>query len=150
AIDAQGRIILVGNGDRGLANFDFAVARLNPDGSLDTSFDGDGKQTVAFDLGFSNSDTANSLAIDPQGRIVLVGCGQRRHGDYDFAVARLNPDGSLDTSFDGDGKQTVAFDRGGGNNDQAFAMAIDAQGRIVLAGSAQLDITNDDFAVARL
>jgi uncharacterized delta-60 repeat protein len=75
---------------------DFAVARYNPDGSLDQSFDGDGKVTADFG-GF---DQALGVVTLPDERIVVVGV--INHDD--FALARYNPDGSLDQSFDGDGK----------------------------------------------
>src|SRR5262245_48826841 len=149
AIDGQGRIVLAGSADVGNFTSDFAVARLNPDGSLDTTFSGDGKQTVAFNLGGGNQDRAHAVALDAQGRIVLAGSAEQDCG-FDFAVARLNPDGSLDTTFSGDGKRTVPFDLGGPSSDVAAAVALDAQGRIVLAGSAEPDNGNSDFAVARL
>ena len=80
-------------------------------GALDTSFDGDGKVTTTdFGPGF---DDANGVAIYPGGKIVAVGNSQhppRMNGGFsDFALARYNPDGSLDTSFDGDGKVVTDF-----------------------------------------
>jgi uncharacterized delta-60 repeat protein len=151
AIDAQGRVVLAGFARVGSNTEDFAVARLNPDGSLDQTFGDQGKQTIAFDLGGDNSDAANAVALDPQGRIVLAGTARVDSNNYDFAVARLNSDGSLDQTFGDNGKRTVAFDLGGSNKDEVNAMAIDAQGRIVLAGFARGgDDTTDDFAVARL
>jgi uncharacterized delta-60 repeat protein len=149
AIDAQGRIVLVGSADVTILNSDFAVARLNPDGSLDTDFGDNGKRTV--DIGGGTADVANAVAVNAQGQIVVAGHGQfDNRGTLDFAVVRLNPDGDLDTSFSGDGKKTVAFDRGGPNVDVANAVVIDAQGRVVLGGYTSVDVINDDFAVARL
>ena len=80
---------------------DFALARYNPNGSLDTTFSGDGKQTTDF----GGLDEANAVALQADGKIVVVG----REGGNDFALARYNPNGSLDTSFSGDGKQTTDF-----------------------------------------
>ena len=53
---------------------DFALARYNPNGSLDTSFSGDGKQTTDF----GDGDVANGVAIQGDGKIVAVGRGRRR------------------------------------------------------------------------
>jgi uncharacterized delta-60 repeat protein len=129
-----------------------AVARLTPSGALDTSFSGDGKQTVAFNLtsrfGF---DEASAVAIDGQGRIVLAGSAQFSGQDSDMAVARLLANGTLDTSFGVGGKTTIAFDRVAGGFDVAFALRIDAFGRIVVVGSAQRNSAFDtDMAVTRL
>ena len=104
---------------------DFALARYNPDGSLDTSFSGDGKQTTSF----GGSDSANGVALQGDGRIVAVG-GRARRND-DFALARYNPDGTLDTSFSGDGKQTTDF----GGLDSATGVALQGDGKIVAVGT---------------
>src|SRR5204862_281432 len=119
---------------------DFAVARLNANGSLDTTFDTDGKQTVGFDLGTAgtstNDDRAQDVAIQSDGKIVLVGSanvGSLATGS-NFAIARLNTNGSLDTTFDTDGRQTVSFSAL--NQDFANAVAIQSDGKIVVAGSS--------------
>ena len=150
AMQPDGRIVVVGTVERGGGNFDFAVARLNANGSTDTSFDGDGRQTVAFDLGGANVDAARGVALQPDGRIVVAGTVSRAGLDQDFGVARLNTDGALDTSFSGDGRRTVAFDLGGANVDRARAVALQPDGRIVVAGAAEIGGGNFDFAVARL
>ena len=143
AVDAQGRVVAAGYSGSG-SNHDFAVARYNPNGSLDTSFDHDGKVTTPI----VSDDYAQAVAIDGQGRIVVAGYALFG-GDYDFAIARYNPDGSLDTSFSDDGKQLVDFTPSAGDNDKAYAMAIDAQGRIVLAGQSKTT-SYETFALARL
>ena len=117
ALQADGKIVAAGGA--GIAGPDFALARYNPNGSLDTSFSGDGKQTTDF----GGNDSASGVAIQANGRIVAVGSD----GD-DFALARYNPNGSLDTSFSGDGKQTTVF--GGA----ARAVALQADGKIVAVG----------------
>lgn len=84
-------------------NFDFALARLNANGSFDTSFDGDGK--VIVDFGNIHSDLF-AIKIQTDGKIVAAGTAENINST-DFAVARLNTNGSLDTGFSGDGKQTT-------------------------------------------
>src|SRR5262249_26238123 len=119
ALQPDGKIVVAGFSQyNATGDYDFAVARLLSNGVLDPSFDTDGKQTVAFDRGGSNNDQANGVALQPDGKIVLAGISQiNSTGNYDFAVARLLSNGALDPSFDTDGRQTVAFDFGGSNND---------------------------------
>src|SRR5262249_13035007 len=124
---------------------DFAVARLNADGSLDTSFNGTGKVTI--DFGFD--DQATAVALQPSdGKIVVAGFGNQSAGSASFLAARLNTNGTLDTSFNGTGKQSVSF----GATDRAYAVATPADGKIVLAGSTQTSgpTPPTSFAVARL
>ena len=142
AIQADGRIVAVGGET---ARIDFALARYNPNGSLDTSFSGDGKQMTDFggdDL--ANNDEANAVALQGN-KIVAVGAGLVGANVGDFATARYNPNGSLDTSFSGDGKQTTDF----GGDDLANDVAIQANGRIVTAGIATGGATGNDFALTR-
>ena len=98
AIQADGKIVLAG----GVGNQRFWAARLNRDGTPDTGFGSGGAVTV--DLG-PHPDQATSVAIQPDGRIVLAGAAQNGDSDFDYdaALVRLDPDGSLDPSFAGDG-----------------------------------------------
>lgn len=151
ALQSDGKIVLAGSAEMNSThNFDFAVVRLNTDGTLDRSFDNDGKQTVAFNRGGNNFDQANAVAI-ASGKIVLAGYATANSGgDTDFAVARLNANGSLDASFDTDGKQTIAFNRGSDKADVANAVAVQSDGRIVLAGAAKTVGAESDYAIVRL
>jgi len=150
ALQSDGKIVVAGYTQIAGANNDFAVARLTPSGALDPSFNGSGKQTIPFDLGGGKNDAARGLTIQPDGRIVLVGTAERQAPNYDFAIARLNPNGSLDPTFNGTGKQTVAFDLGGGNDDEATSVTIQPGGKLIVTGFAQTGATNYDFAIARL
>src|SRR4051794_14769623 len=152
AVQADGKVVVIGAAQGPAGDFDFAIARYNVNGTLDATFNGTGKQTIAFNLGGGNDDRATGLAIAADGKIVVGGYAQvGSFGDYDFAVARLNANGSLDTSFATTGKRTVAFDRGGAGEDKAAGIALQADGKIVLAGHAQFSAFGDyDFAVARL
>jgi len=145
-LQPDGKIVAVGsvlrstNGDTSTSNF--ALARLRPDGTLDTSFSGDGKTTTAF--GPDSDSQARAVALQADGKIVVVGIdgfGSPFGSSYDFAIARYNPNGSLDTSFSGDGKQTTGF---GSRGDGAAAVALQGDGKIVAAGSG-----GEDFALAR-
>src|SRR5690606_2795814 len=102
----------------GVESSDFYVARFTADGELDTSFSFDGRTTVDFDGG---DDICTGLAVQPDGKIVIVGTSAPHLGSNgDFAIARLNSDGTLDTAGfgNGSGKSVVAFDLGGNNSDR--------------------------------
>lgn len=153
AIQADGKIVVGGYAQRdGTGNFDFAVVRLNTDGSLDTSFSSDGKAVIAFDYGGGGDDRATGIAIQSDGKIVLVGYTQKAAlGDNDIALARLKTDGSLDTSFTGDGRKFIGFNNNGTGDDRGAAITIQPDGAIVVVGYAQASGTgNDDFAIARV
>jgi len=134
AIQSDGKIVAVGRDD--FIDSDFAIARYNADGSLDTTFDGDGKVTTDI----TASDAAFAVAIQSDGKIVAVGVDGIII-DVDFAIARYNADGSLDTTFDGDGLVTTEFN----GSDIAHGVAIQSDGKIVAVGQ---DGTSD-FALAR-
>src|SRR5262245_15013971 len=93
-IDSAGKIVSAGKSYNG-GNYDFALARYNADGSLDVTFDGDGKLTTAIGAG---DDLALSVIIDGSGKIVVAGYSFNGSND-DFALTRYNVDGSLDTTF---------------------------------------------------
>ena len=137
AIQPDGKIVAAGYAVG--ANLDFAFVRYNPNGSLDTTFGGTGK--VVTPVGDS-VDYANSLAIQADGKIVAAGYSSNNSGS-DFAVARLNPNGSLDTSFGGTGKVITQMTNG---NDFASSVAIQPDGKIVVAGS--VDYLSDFYAFA--
>ncbi len=153
AIQADGKIVVGGYAQRdGFGNFDFAVVRLNTDGSLDTTFSSDGKAVVAFDYGGGGDDRATGVAIQADGKIVLVGyCQKESLGDNDIALARLKTDGSLDTSFTGDGRKYIGFNNSGAGDDRGAAVKVQPDGSIVVVGYAQASgAGNDDFAIARV
>ena len=109
-IQPDGKIVVAGATDLNNPGSDFVVVRYNTDGTLDTTFDGDGKVTTDFN---NKSDAAFGAAIQPDGRIVVVGVSGTNNTDKDFAIARYNADGSLDSSFDGDGRTDFAVFRSG-------------------------------------
>jgi uncharacterized delta-60 repeat protein len=134
-IQPDGKIVAVGSARSTAAqnSQEFAVARYNPDGSLDRGFDGDGRVMTPFTPLY---DSAVDAAVQPDGKIVVGGFagfsfpgpGSQRP---DYALARYNADGSLDASFDGDGKTTS-----GGTCPGCFTgdLSLQAEGKILLAG----------------
>ena len=121
ALQPDGRIVLAGRSD-----LQVAVARLNPSGSLDTTFSGDGKKLFSWG-GFSE---ATSVLVLPNGKILLAGFSGPEGGN--IQVARLNANGALDNTFGTGGKAPVDF----GGDDFGLAMARQANGRIVVAGQS--------------
>jgi uncharacterized delta-60 repeat protein len=125
---------------------DFALARYNADGSLDTTFGNGGKVTTDF---FGKLDAAVSLIVQPDGKSVAVGYALRSDGLPDFALARYNANGSLDTSFGSGGKVTTEFPGSFlGPSAEAFAAVMQPNGQIVAAGFSR-PTANIDFALAR-
>jgi uncharacterized delta-60 repeat protein len=143
ALQANGKIVTAGLA--GGFNPAFALARHRPNGTLDDSFGGDGRVTTNFSP-FGAEDRATDVAIQPDGRIVAVGLANEP--DFAFALARYHRDGRLDPSFGGDGKVRTGFTSPG--IDQANAVAIQADGRIVAAGFAEPGGASEGvFALAR-
>lgn len=145
ALQADGKIVVAGRAFTG-AGFDSALARYNPDGSLDTTFDSDGK--LIIDFGYS--DYASGLVLQSDGKIIFAGRALNSLGYSDIAIARLNGDGSLNSGFGNGGIVTTDFF---GFHDVANCVALQSDGRIVVAGYAQT-IAHDsdrfnDYAVAR-
>jgi uncharacterized delta-60 repeat protein len=137
-IQTDGKLVAAGIAGGGRR---FALARYNSDGTLDTTFGGDGKVTTNFTVG---ADFAYGVAIQTDGKIVAVGRAARRGGRV--AVARYNIDGTLDMTFSGDGKATVNFTTG---DDRADHVAIQSDGRIVAAGTARYFDKNARIALVR-
>src|SRR5206468_5937950 len=85
-------------------NDNWATARLNTDGSLDTSFNGTGTAIISFAGG---SDIANDVAVQADGKIIVAGradVGATLGQGYNLALARYNTNGTLDSSFNGNGE----------------------------------------------
>lgn len=149
AIDAAGNILVAGIAHKSsTSDADFAIARLTPNGALDPNFGGDGRVTIAFDIGGNLDDEALELIVAPDGSIFVTGVAT--DNGYDFAAAKLFPDGTLDPSFGTGGKVTVPFDLGGSNNDVSYGSALQPDGKLVIAGFVPVSATDSDIALARL
>ncbi|MGH9285086.1 MAG: delta-60 repeat domain-containing protein, partial [Acidimicrobiales bacterium] len=132
---AAGYALLAGVGDA------IAVARYSAAGQPDPTFAGDG--TVTFQV--AGPGLARAVAVQANGRIVVAGNNAADGGD--FHVARLRADGQLDPDFDGDGRALVDF---GSERDQAAAVAVQADGRILVFGTNHtFGLTVGSFALAR-
>ena len=105
-VQPDGKIVVAGVANiDGTGASDFAVVRYNVDGNHDPTFDGDG--IVVTDFGpdtVDDQDTVYSVALQADGKIVVFGTSKVSGATFGFALVRYNTDGSLDTTFDGDGK----------------------------------------------
>ena len=138
AITADDGVVVAGGAFTG-STTDFAAVRYTAAGALDASFDGDGIVTTDF---VGGNDVATGIAVDAGGNYVVGGSAENGTNKDDFALARYDASGALDPTLDADGKVVTT------GNDQARDLAIDATGRIVLAGSAFTGSTLD-FALLR-
>src|SRR5262245_3374535 len=136
AVLPDGGIVAVGAAAGASMTGEFAVARYGTDGVLDPGFDADGMVTTAIAGG---GDEARSVAVQPDGRIVVAGTDSRRR----FAVVRYLSDGGLDPSFGGDGIVRTELTTG---EDIGYDIAIQDDGKIVVVGSAA---TGTRFAIVR-
>src|SRR6185437_11599402 len=105
ALQSDGKIVAVGYANRTNSNYDdFVVARLNPNGSPDTSFHGNGLTTLSF---ASGDNQARDVVVQSDGKILVGGRILVPNTGYVLALARYNPDGTLDTTFNGTGELTT-------------------------------------------
>ena len=140
AVQSDGRIVVVGSAYNGNDN-DFAVARYNPDGTLDTTFGTMGKVITAFS---ASGDDATGVALQSDGKIVVAGIANNAPA-FDFAVVRYNANGTLDTSFGVVGKVVTPL---GVNFATVSGVVVQSDGKIVVVGNADNGV-DDDFALVR-
>ncbi|MBK9155555.1 MAG: VCBS repeat-containing protein [Chloracidobacterium sp.] len=147
ALLSDGRIVLAGTRRFGGTNYHFAVVRLNANGTLDTSFDGDGLAVTKVGVGTPDQDAARAVVVQHDDRIVVAGDSNNGSGTFfDAAAVRYNLDGSLDQTFGGDGKVHIPF---GNDYDAANDIALQQDGKLVLAGNSIVG-SDSQFALARI
>lgn len=141
AAQRDGKIVVAGYADVGGVDR-FALVRYNSDGSLDTSFNSNGKVTTAVGTGTCKGQ---GVALQGDGKIVVVGYSFNAGGQSCFTVLRYGTDGSLDTTFADSGKVVTSVAKNG----SADSVAIQSDGKIVVAGNSFIDGGNNDFGVVR-
>jgi uncharacterized delta-60 repeat protein len=137
-LQADGKIVLIGG-----AADSFAVARYDASGNLDPSFGIGGKLTTSF--GSSAIVDANSVVSQPDGKLVVAGTVDNA-GQYDFAVARYNNDGSLDTTFGAGGRLVTDL---ASFEDRALSVAVQVDGKIIASGFTRDALSRENFALVR-
>jgi uncharacterized delta-60 repeat protein len=122
-IQPDGRIVIAGE-----STYRFLVARYNTDGTLDMTFSGDG--FALFNFGDQSWDHCRDAALQPDGKIVLVGIAEINSPYDSFALARVNPDGSLDQSFGNGGKVVMV------NQGDLEAVVLQSDGKLIALGTS--------------
>jgi uncharacterized delta-60 repeat protein len=141
AAQRDGKIVVAGYA--GVGGVDrFALVRYNSDGSLDTSFNSNGKVTTAVGTGTCKGQ---GVALQGDGKIVVVGYSFNAGGQSCFTLLRYGADGKLDTSFGDSGRVTTTLAKDG----NADSVAMQSDEKIVVAGNAFIDRNNNDFGVVR-
>lgn len=138
-LQSDNKIVLAGYGNNGTESDDFIVARYLSDGTLDSSFGTGGK--VITSIVTATADRAYSVALQSDGKICVAGTSKISNY-YDFALTRYNTDGTLDTSFGGDGIVTTQISSGN-VYDYAYGIAIQSDGKIVAIGTTRVGSTYD-------
>lgn len=139
-LQPDGKFVLAGSCSNG-TDVDFCALRYRTDGTLDPDFGAGGKVITLMSNG---EDSANAIALQPDGKILLAGyCSNG--SNLDFCAARYHPNGSLDSSFNTTGKVLTAI---GAGIDAATAVALQPDGKIVLAGACS-NGSNRDFCALR-
>ena len=145
-IQPDGKIIAVGSANDPVNFYDFAAVRYLSNGTIDTSFGVAGK--VSTDFRGGGFDRAHSAALQTDGSIVAAGFAITvSGGSENFAVARYNSSGVLDTTFSGDGKAQIDF---GSCCQSAYEVLLQSDGKIVTVGFPDSESSDSDFVVARL
>ena len=127
----DGRVLIGGQSDN-----DFAAVRLGMNGALDSTYGANGVVTIDLKSasGVASTDTATGIALTPSGQAVLGGY-RANGGENTYGVVRLTSGGAPDPTFDGDGYATPSFVLAGALSEVAFGVGVQADGRILLAGS---------------
>ena len=141
AVQSDGKILLVGSTDNG-TNSDLLLVRYNEDGTLDASFDGDGRKTI--DL--NGIEEGNSVVVLPDGKILVAGY-YSANSNTAFLLFKINSDGSNDLTFGTNGR--VVTDFGTTTTDIATNIMVTQAGKIVVAGLINISGLKNDFAAAR-
>jgi uncharacterized delta-60 repeat protein len=144
AVQSDGKIVVGGylTQNDPYLNIDFALMRYNSDGSLDTSFGNGGRVITPMSDG---QDFIASIVIQPDGKVVVTG-GVMVNGNNNFILARYNSNGSIDTNFGSNGKVITDFS---GKDDFGYSVALQSDGKIVVAGDTGDFANKGDFALAR-
>ena len=130
ATQADGKIVVLSE-SLGVTQLYDVVTRFNADGTLDTTF-GNGGSVVTSLRSDSGASLESSLAIQADGKIVVVGDNDAAYGpDHGAVLLRLNSDGSIDTSFGANGMVVTHF---GDMLGQGLAVFAESDGKLLEIG----------------
>lgn len=150
AIDPRGRIVIGGSSRApGPERVDMTAWRFADGGVPDGAFNGRGWVTHHGAAGGDKEDIARGIAIDPSGRILVVGWSRRSGGNDDMVIWRYDDGGVLDVDFNGQGWVTHDSAAGGNKRDRGLAIVLDGAGRILVTGHSRAPGGNVDMVIWR-
>lgn len=145
-IQEDGKIVI--SGQTLGANDDMYLMRLNTDGSLDTSFNGVGYITHNNAAGGNGAEDCYTVSIQPDGKIITTGFSKNVSNNYDAVIWRFNPDGTIDTTFNGTGYAVFSNIAGGNLDDNGYYVSIHPDGSYILAGNSR-SLANTDMFILK-
>jgi uncharacterized delta-60 repeat protein len=145
-LNSADEIFITGTSLNGSGNFDMIIWKLTTSGTLDTTFNGSGIFVHDNAAGGNLNDQGNDIALDGNGKIIVVGFSDQTITNRDMAIWKLNANGTLDTSFDADGFVTEDGTLSG-EDDVANALVIDAANNIFVTGQADTPANSGDMIV---
>lgn len=141
ALQVDGKVLLAGQCNSVAAGYKFCALRYLSDGTLDTGWNGSGMVATTIGTGMS---TASAMAVQPDGKVLVAGSCMNNATQV-FCTIRYNSDGSLDSGWNGNGMVLTAMGSGSGT---AKAVAVQADGKVLVAGSCT-GAVNEDFCSVR-
>lgn len=138
---SDGKLVAAGFSSDGSKD-DFAIARFNADGTVDNTFNANGRKRTSVGTG---TDHGHALIQQQNGKLVVAGFSTTG-GNEDIALVRYNLDGSLDTGFSGDGKVRTDI---GSNSDRAYQVLETVDHKLLVAGYTQVGVSDFDFVLMR-
>lgn len=153
ALQPNGKIVTAGYSLDRNGHYAFAVVRYNTNGALDTTFGPNRNGIVRTHIigGNGSGDFGKSVVIQPNGKIVVAGSCSDDSNRVSYGVVRLNVNGFPDYQFGAQGLGSVrVFINGGAAADDARSVALQADGKIVLAGYTKNLYTQHEFSLARI
>jgi uncharacterized delta-60 repeat protein len=135
-LDSSGKIVVAGKSRNTAGNDDMVIWRYNSDGTLETTFGANGIVVHDNAAGGNGADSGKAIALDSNGRILVTGSSSNAARYDDMAIWRYNADGTLDAAFGANG--IVVHDNAAGGNgfDSSNALALDSNGRVLVAGTS--------------
>jgi len=150
AIDPQGKVLVAGSSTGNPGSRGMVVWRFNTNGTLDTTFSLDGIYVINGAAGGTGDDVGSAITVDALGRVLVAGSSVNSAGNRDMVVWRLTSAGAPDTTFNGTGTVISNGAAGSDGDDAGNGIAIDSQGRIIVAGSSTNVAGNRDMVIWRL
>lgn len=153
-IQQDQKLVFVGlSKNQGTGAFELCVSRIYQDYSFDSTFSGDGKAFISMGNQGSIGGQAPTLKIDASGRIVILNTGRSASGtSQDLMICRLDTNGVLDNTFNGNGVLFVDLTGGGTQPDLGSDFDFDSQGNIYITGATRTGGTplDNDFFVVKV